>query len=342
MNRPDDPTTVARFQAREGDRVRCLLCPHHCSLKEGATGLCQVRRVEGGTLRSLVYGYPCAAGVDPIEKKPLFHFRPGSRTFSYATAGCNLACSFCQNHSISQEGARGRLVRYHAPEGLVDGAEEEGCRIIAHTYTEPTVYLEYALDIAREAAARGMDNVFVTNGFIAPEALAEAIPLLAAANVDLKSFSDETYRKVCRGALQPVLETIETLHRSGVWVEVTTLVIPDLNDSTRELGEIAAFIAGVSPAIPWHVSRFHPDFRMTDRGVTPAATLERAVAAGIDAGLEHIFVGNLPGSGHEDTRCSACRETVIRRSGFAVRENRLAGGRCPACGEAVAGVWDEA
>lgn len=330
---------IARFWTAKVGQVHCQLCPHECLLDEGQTGLCNVRKVEGGELRSLVYGHPVSSSVDPIEKKPLFHFRPGSPTFSYATVGCNLACTFCQNHTLSQVGGRIAQTSYVPPEDLVEAAVETECRIIAHTYSEPTIFLEYALDVARAGNARGLESVFVTNGFIGAEARAEMAGVISAANIDLKAFSDLTYRTVCRGRLQPVLDSISALGAAGVWVEVTTLVVPGLNDSPEELRDIARFLASVSPAIPWHVSRFHPDYHMTDRGVTPAATLAAACGAGSEAGLQHVYVGNLPTAEGEDTHCPACQTAVIRRRGFTILDNRLQSGKCPACGYLMAGVW---
>jgi len=277
--------------------------------------------------------------VDPIEKKPLFHFHPGAITMSYSTVGCNLSCVFCQNYSISQADLAVRRTRYVEPGQLVEAAAADQCRIIAHTYTEPTVYLEYALDIARLAVRKGLLNVFVTNGFISPEALAEVVPLLHGANVDLKSFNDATYRRWCNGRLQPVLDTIAALRNAGVWVEVTTLVIPQLNDSPEELRKLASFIASLDPAIPWHVSRFHPDFRMCDRGLTPASTLEQALDIGRRAGLRYVYAGNLRATPLENTCCHSCGQELVRRQGFVVKDNRIAGAACPACGEPVAGIW---
>lgn len=330
---------TALFQAAQGDRVKCLLCPHGCTLGEGETGLCGVRRVQDHSLRSLSYGRPVALSVDPIEKKPLFHFLPASPTFSYATAGCNLACRFCQNYSISQAGFVSRPTRYHPPEKMVAAAVEENCRVIAHTYTEPTVYFEYALDIARLGSKAGMKNIFVSNGFTSPEPLEMIAPHLDGINVDLKAFSDETYRKICRGRLQPVLDTIALLHKLGVWVEVTTLIVPGMNDSEEELRSIASFIASVSPSMPWHVSRFHPDFDMLDRGVTPAATVEAAVRVGTEEGLEFVYSGNLPANPLEDTLCPGCGTTLIKRRRFTVDSVRLSRGMCPDCSCAIAGIW---
>ncbi len=329
----------ALFQVRKGEAVQCGLCPHSCTLKEADSGLCGVRKVVNGSLRSLVYGHPASASVDPIEKKPLYHFLPGESTFSYATVGCNLACSFCQNHTLSQvrgDPGRGRPV---PPEALVEAARQEGSQVVTATYSEPTVFFEYALDVARAAKAVGMRNAFVTNGFISPDALAVLLPYLDAANVDLKTFSDETYRKVCRGRLAPVLATIRRMREAGVWVEVTTLVVPRVNDGADELAGIAGFLASVDANIPWHVSRFHPDYRMLDRPPTSVGSIELACRLGKDAGLRHVYAGNVAAGPLENTFCPACNALLIERRGFRVARNRLGNGVCPDCGESVAGVW---
>jgi pyruvate formate lyase activating enzyme len=323
--------TEARFWVPEGQGARCLLCPHACRLDRGQTGLCNVRQYDGDALVSLVYGYPVSGVADPIEKKPLYHFYPGTNAYSYATVGCNLACTFCQNYSLSQVDKVLPRARFVAPEELVEHAVSAGCKTIAHTYSEPTIFAEYALDVARAGRARGLDSVFVTNGFVHGEARREIGATIQAANVDLKSFSDQTYRTVCRGRLQPVLETIAEWHSAGVWVEVTTLVIPGLNDSPQELGDMAGFLADIDPGIPWHVSRFHPDYHMTDRGVTPVSTLKAAVAAGTRAGLHHVYVGNLAGEGGEHTQCGQCQRRLISRHRFVVLDNQVRNGCCPSC-----------
>ena len=327
------------FQQRRGDRVECLLCPHLCRIAEGMTGTCGVRAVRQQRLVSLVYGRPAAMAEDPIEKKPLFHFMPGARTFSYATTGCNLSCSYCQNFNLSQTSDAVTATGGVPPERMVEAARQENCRVIAHTYSEPTIYYEYAYDIASLAHGEGMKNVFVTNGFINAEPLEKVAPFLDGANVDLKSFSEESYRRYCNGRLQPVLETIERMHRLGIWVEVTTLLIPGLNDGPDELEQLAGFIAGLSPSIPWHVSRFHPDYQMLDRPPTPVPSLEQAWEAGRAAGLQFIYVGNVRGHDTESTFCPHCRATVVARRGYSIIENRLAGVCCPDCGRVVAGAW---
>ncbi len=321
------------------DRVQCLLCPHLCGMDPGERGTCGVRMNLSGELVSLVYGLPVAANADPIEKKPLFHFRPGSKSFSIACAGCNLGCLGCQNWEISQALPEDIPPLTMPPAQVVESALDQGCSSISYTYTEPTIFFEYAYDTSKAARAAGLANVFVTNGYMTGEALDVIRPYLDAANVDLKAFRDETYKKVCGARLQPVLDTIRRMRELGVWVEVTTLVIPGLNDGEGELRDIAGFLAGVDPSLPWHISRFHPDYEYTDAPPTPVATLRRAREIGREAGLRFVYVGNV-GSGArdgEDTACPGCGRTLIRRRGFEIVANDAAGGACPHCGAAVAG-----
>lgn len=331
----------ARFwDPGEGGSVRCRLCPHRCPIDPGATGICGVRRNEGGSLRTLVYGRVVAESVDPIEKKPLFHFLPGSRSYSIATAGCNLRCRHCQNAEISQAPhERGVVPGFELPPAeAVRRASGAGCASISYTYTEPTVFFEYAFDTAALARRAGLRNVFVTNGYTSPEALREIGPLLDAANVDLKSSSDAFYKRVCGARLGPVLEALLLYRELGTWLEVTTLVIPGENDGDEDLAGCAGFIAGeLGRDVPWHVSAFRPSYRLTDRQPTPASTLRRAAAIGREAGLRHVYEGNVLEGG--DTSCSACGRTLVTRAGFAVRANRLRAGSCPDCGAAVAGIW---
>jgi pyruvate formate lyase activating enzyme len=319
----------------------CDLCAHRCRIRPGAFGVCRVRENREGTLVTHAYGEVIAAHVDPIEKKPFHHFLPGTAAFSIATAGCNFHCGFCQNWEISQIPKDGGSVlrgRELAPAEIVRAARESGCRSISYTYTEPTIFFEYAADTAVLARAAGLANTFVTNGFMTAEALDAARPWLDAANVDLKAFRDTTYKRICGGRLEPVLETIRRMREAGIWVEVTTLVVPGLNDGEEELGGIAAFLAGVDVDIPWHINRFHPDFEYTDSRPTPAATLERAARIGTEAGLRYVYIGNVAGEA-EVTSCPGCRKPVIGRQGFRVVFNRVADGRCPECGTPIAGVF---
>ena len=320
-------------------KAACRLCAHRCVVPPGGKGVCAVRENRGGRLETLVYGEVVAAHADPIEKKPLYHFLPGSKALSIATAGCNFRCGFCQNWQISQAPRRpggGLAGDPFPPEAVVRAAVDAGCRSISYTYSEPTVFFEYAHDTARLAREAGLLNNFVTNGYMTADALRAVSPWLDAANVDLKAFRDETYRKVCGARLEPVLASIRLMHELGIWIEVTTLVVPGLNDGRDELAAIAGFIASVDPAIPWHVSRFHPDYEYTDAPATPVPKLRAAAETGRGAGLRHIYVGNVPGES-EDTLCASCDAVLIRRSGFAIVANVLEDSRCPSCGAVLAG-----
>jgi pyruvate formate lyase activating enzyme len=313
--------------------VRCLLCGHTCVIRPGRRGICRVRENRDGQLVSLVYDRVISIHGDPIEKKPFFHFLPGSSSLSIATVGCNFRCEFCQNFSISQyprqyEDFPGDAL---APEEIVDIAAGRGFRSISYTYTEPTIYFELAYDTGVLARRRGLRNNFVSNGFMTPQAIEKMSDFLDAANIDLKSFSDEFYRTYCGARLQPVLDSIRRLRAAGVWVEVTTLVIPGLNSERDELRQIAGFLAEVDPAIPWHVSAFHPDFHMTDRPRTSVRHLEMALEAGREAGLKYIYSGNMAGHPAESTYCPHCGELVVERRGFGVLRNRLEEPVCPAC-----------
>lgn len=330
-------------------RVRCALCEHRCMIAPGVRGRCGVRENRQGTLVSLVYGRLVAQSVDPIEKKPLFHLLPGTLSYSIATVGCNFTCQFCQNHDISQ------WPRAHAsdleslgipsaggaeqtPPALVEAALEAGCETIAYTYTEPTINMEFVLDTARDARDAGLRNVLVSNGFMTPEAIELAAPWIDGINIDLKSVSNDFYRHVVGGDVRPVLHAIEQFLREDVWVEVTTLLIPGLNDSEDQLRWTAEAVAGISASIPWHVSRFFPAYRMQRHPVTPRATLERALAIGRDVGLKYVYVGNLPG-GFEDTHCPECDALLLKRCGFVLEQSRLIDGACPECGTDLDGVW---
>ncbi len=327
------------WEPLEGGNVQCRLCAHRCVVAPGKRGVCNVREHRDGRLVTLVYGEVVAAHVDPIEKKPLYHFLPGSKALSIATPGCNFRCGFCQNWQISQAPRRkGGAVKGEpfAPDDIVRAALDQDCRSISYTYTEPTIFFEYAYDTARLAREAGLLNNFVTNGYMTAEALETIRPYLDAANVDLKAFKDETYKRVCGARLEPVLGSIRLMRELGIWVEVTTLVVPGLNDGGEELAAIARFIASVDPAIPWHLSRFHPDYEYTQAPPTPVATLRAAAEKGRAEGLRHIYIGNIPGES-EDTLCATCGFVLIRRRGFSVVGNALKDSRCPSCGTLLAG-----
>ena len=330
------------YEPVEGETVRCGLCGHRCTIMEGKYGRCMVRRNVNGILRSESYGMVVAMNVDPIEKKPLFHFLPGTQSLSIATQGCNFQCAFCQNWQISQPsrslaGRRGRAV---SPREVVAAAQAHGCASVSYTYTEPTIFFELAYDTAEIAKQCGLGNCFVSNGYMTEEAVDKIAPCLDAINVDLKAFRDETYRDIMKARLEPVLRCLRALVRSGVWVEVTTLIVPDMNDSESELADIAGFIADeLSPSVPWHVSRFHGDYKMDGTPSTPVETLEAACRLGREAGLRHVYCGNVPGAADESTRCPYCGEMIIERMGYVIRRNRLADGQCPKCKERIDGVW---
>lgn len=312
--------------------VDCFLCAHRCHIKPGKRGVCRVRENRDGTLRTLVYGKLIAANVDPIEKKPLFHFLPGTRSFSIATVGCNFQCDFCQNWQISQAARSDEIQgEYTEPEAVVRAAQENGCPSISYTYTEPTIYFEYAIACARAARAQGIRNVFVTNGYQTPETIEQMTGLIDAANVDLKAFNDSFYRARCKARLKPVLEAIRLLHQAGVHVEVTTLLIPQFNDDAEELKRLAEFLSGISPDLPWHVSRYHPDYEFDRAPTTPTDRILQALEIGRQAGLRYLYAGNLPG-GDEHTRCPHCRNVVIERAGFRARTVGLKGAACAQCG----------
>jgi pyruvate formate lyase activating enzyme len=288
-----------------------------------------------------VYGRLVAQSVDPIEKKPLFHVLPGSTSYSIATAGCNFRCAHCQNYQISQvQREEGRLPgRFVPPEAVVREAVEAGCRSVSYTYTEPTVFFEYALDCMKLARRAGLLNVFVSNGYQSPECVDLAAPWLDAANIDLKAMTEDFYHRICGARLEPVLRTIRDLWGRGVWVEVTTLVIPHHNDSAEELREIARFLASLSPDLPWHVSGFYPTYRLTGEPPTPASSLEAARRIGLDEGLRHVYTGNRPGGGSEHTYCPSCRRPVVERRGYLVLHSALTPeGSCASCGARLPGI----
>jgi pyruvate formate lyase activating enzyme len=335
------PKEAMLYEAVDGKKVNCFLCNHRCRISNSRFGLCNVRENRDGVLYTHAYGRAIALHIDPIEKKPLYHFLPGSSSFSIGAAGCNFQCGFCQNWQISQiikkeePDMRGYDL---SPEEIVAMAQEVKCQSISYTYTEPTIFFEYAYDTAKLARKRGLSNVFVTNGYMTSEALKAIHPYLDACNVDLKSFREEFCRKICHGHLQPVLESIRLIKKLGIWVEVTTLVIPYENDDEEELADIARFITGVDPGIPWHISRFHPYYEFTDSIATPLETLQKAYSIGKEEGLEFVYVGNVPGES-EDTACPYCKEQLIRRQAFLLEENRVKDSRCPSCGTRIAGVF---
>ncbi|MEN6387738.1 MAG: AmmeMemoRadiSam system radical SAM enzyme [Candidatus Cryosericum sp.] len=333
-------TAVRLGRPAKNGAVKCLACAHECVIAEGRSGLCGVRRNVQGELQSLVYGLPAAVSLDPIEKKPLYHFLPGTAALSLGTFGCNFTCMFCQNFELSQARAvddQLAQLSYVSPAAVAQLALRQGASSVACTYNEPAVWAEYALDIAIEARKAGLRTVFVSNGFYSRELLDAALPLIDAYNIDLKSFSDEFYRHVAGGRLQPVLDTIREIHEAGAWEEITSLIIPGLNDSEDELRAMAHFVASVDPEMPWHVSRFFPMYRMQDRPVTPAASVERAVQIGHEEGLLYVYSGNLADHDQSSsTICPVCGATIIERHGYDVAART--GLVCPRCSTSIKGV----
>lgn len=321
-------------------RVKCNLCNHRCLIGEGKRGICAVRENREGTLYTLVYRRLISRNVDPIEKKPLFHFSPGSRSFSIATVGCNFRCDFCQNYEISQMPREENQITGQdvSPEEIVAGAKKAGCTTIAYTYTEPTIYFEYAYDIAWRASQEGLKNIFVTNGYMTEEALRTLHPHLHGANVDLKAFREEFYQKRCGSKLEGVLESLKVMKELGVWVEITTLIIPGLNDSESELRDLAQFIVSLGKEVPWHISRFHPMYKMLDRSPTSVKVLQRAQKIGMDAGLRYVYTGNVPGDSGEDTFCPHCGQLLVDRLGFQILKYQIKEKKCFKCGFPVDGV----
>lgn len=329
------------YEKLDEKKAKCFLCAHHCQIKEGKRGICYVRKNIDGTLYSLVYGKVISMNIDPIEKKPLFHFLPASTSFSIATVGCNFRCEHCQNFEISQYPKEHEDIAGHSvtPEDIVEAAARNGCESISYTYTEPTIYFEFAYDCAKLARERGIKNVFVSNGYTTPEATRVIAPYLDGNNIDLKG-NDDFYKKLCGARLEPVKETIRLMKELGVWVEVTTLIIPDYNDSEEDLRDIAGFIKSVDPYIPWHVTQFYPTYKLTDKPRTPVKILRRAREIGFEAGLKYVYEGNVPGEGGENTYCPDCRELLVTRYGFRITEDKIKGGKCPRCSAEIRGVWE--
>ncbi|PLX51478.1 MAG: AmmeMemoRadiSam system radical SAM enzyme [Desulfobulbaceae bacterium] len=330
------------YSKAEENKVVCGLCNHHCHISPGKRGICGVRENRDGTLYSLVYGRLISGNSDPIEKKPLFHVLPGSKSYSIATVGCNFRCRHCQNYEISQYPHLHNneiIGSTRSPAQVVEAALAADCATISYTYVEPTIFYEFAYDCALLAHEHDLKNVFVSNGYMAPEVSRHIAPLLDAINIDIKAFTDDFYKKICSARLQPVLDNVRLMHELGVWLETTTLLIPGLNDSDRELQDLARFIKSVDSNIPWHVTAFYPTYKLTDRPPTPVETLRRARQIGLDEGLRHVYEGNIPGEGGENTYCPTCGAELISRFGMHTRANHLTGGCCNKCRETIKGIW---
>ncbi len=324
--------------ATNSDKIVCLLCRHYCKLKEGQIGICGVNKNENGKLKNLVYAHPSALNVDPIEKKPLYHFLPGTLALSLGTVGCNFACPFCQNWGISQSKNIDKTVQI-SPLQMVELAKKYNCSSIAYTYNEPTIFYPYAKDIGILAKEEGIKNVFVSNGFESPEVIKDMKSWLDGANIDLKSWSDSYYKKVLKGGLEEVKDTLRLMVDEGIWVEVTTLLIEEENDSDKDLEEMATFIADeLGKWVPWHLSAFHPDYKMKDHNFTGIQTLKRAYDIAKKAGLEYVYLGNVTIGG--DTYCPNCNEPLIKREGYKTKIIALDdNGLCKKCGYMIKGVW---
>ena len=325
----------------EAGQVKCRLCRHGCRIHDGKRGLCAVRENQGGTLYTMVYDRVISTNIDPIEKKPLFHFAPGTKSFSMATVGCNFRCSFCQNYSISQmPHDRGRIEgSSYSPAQLADMAVKYDCRSISYTYTEPTIYYELAKDTMIEARKRGLSNVFVTNGYMTRDMLDDCRGLLDAANVDLKAFNDGFYTHYCKARRKGVLDSLRYMRQLGIWIEVTTLLIPTLNDDPTEVRELARFIkTDLGKETPWHVSRFYPQYKELDLPPTEVEALGKVRQIGQEEGLSYVYTGNVPLDPGENTYCPGCARLLIDRAGYTIRNYEIKDGRCSECGYEVDGV----
>lgn len=334
---------AAHFEKLPDRTVKCLVCSHYCRIKNGRKGICRVRKNTDGVLTVENYPKVIAASIDPIEKKPVFHLKPGTTSYSIAAVGCNFNCTFCQNAHIAQVLPRQDKAGWGTQtdaDRIVNAAVQSGCQSISYTYTEPTVFIDLALETAQKARQKGLYNIFVTNGYMSRETLDRLLPFLDAANVDLKAFSEDFYRKHCKATLAPVKKSIEQMTAAGTMVELTTLLIPGLNDSPEELKAMAAYIADtLGPSTPWHISRFHPCHQMTDRPVTPVSSLKTAYDIGKAAGLHYVYIGNVPGGDHEHTHCHKCGERLVERTGFRARRLYEKNGICPKCSTCLKGIF---
>ncbi|MBD3259558.1 AmmeMemoRadiSam system radical SAM enzyme [Candidatus Woesearchaeota archaeon] len=329
------------YEKLENKKVRCLICPKTCEIPDSKRGFCRARENRAGKLYSLVYGRPASAGVDPIEKKPLFHFFPGSLTYSISTVGCNFACRHCLNWQISQANPEDLPSVELPPEKVVENAVKEECRIIAFTYIEPVMFYEYMLDIIKHAKKEKIKTAMVTNGFVNPDPAKKLYSRLDAANVDLKGFTEEFYRKICAGRLAPVLDALKIIKEQDCWLELTNLIIPTLNDDLLKIKEMCEWIkTKLSSATPLHFSRFFPHYKLTDLPPTPVETLHNAYKIAKDVGLKHVYLGNIPQGEFQHTVCPRCKEILVQRSSFyEVLENNMKESRCKFCGEKIDGVF---
>ncbi len=329
------------FEKVEEQSVQCRLCPRNCLIPEGKYGLCRARKNINGVLYAMGYGKPCAVAIDPIEKKPFFHYLPGSRAFSIASAGCSLRCLFCQNWQISQFSPEETRNISLSPESVVKLAKEKNCPVIAYTYAEPVNFYEYMLDTAKIARSAGIKNVMHTAGYINQEPLETLLPFIDAANVDLKGFSQDYYRNICGGGLDDVLRTLKIMKKHKIWIEITTLIVPGYNDSDSEIKQLCDWVKNnLGPDTPIHFSRFQPMYKLAHLTATPYKTLEKAYKIAKKSGLRYVYIGNVYGNLYENTFCPKCGKIVIKRRGYEIVENNIKKGKCRFCGAKIAGVWE--
>ena len=330
------------------NKVQCLACSHKCIVNEEQTGICGVRQNKQGDLYLLVHNKPISVNIEPVEKKPLFHFLPGEKIFSLGTIGCNFGCEFCQNWEISQlpktidairQTGYERQQETWMPETIVQHCLESKIPMIAYTYNEPTIWTEYAYETMKLAKEKGIKNIWVSNGFMSQETLNLISPYLDAINIDLKSFSEDFYKNICKARLEPVKENIKKIHEKGIWLEVTTLIIPKINDSDKELQQIAEFLKNISENIPWHISAFYPGYKMVDISPTPKESLIKAYQIGKQAGLKYVYIGNTPDAEYESTYCPKCNFLLIKRLGLDMIENKIQDGKCPKCNTEIKGIF---
>jgi pyruvate formate lyase activating enzyme len=330
------------WEALSDQQVRCVLCPRECIVAHDERGYCGVRENQGGRYQTLVYGALCSANVDPIEKKPLFHYLPGTTAFSVATAGCNMECKFCQNWQISQYRPEQVESVEVPPARLVEMCRARGSPTLAYTYTEPVVFYEYVHDTAALARQAGIGSVIISNGFIQEKPLRQLCQHLTGVKIDFKAFSERFYRELCSGELKPVLATLETLKDIGIWFELVVLIVPGQNDSSQEIEQMSRWVVRhLGPDVPMHFTRFHPTYRLTNLPPTPVSTLETCRKIALDAGVHYVYAGNVPMHPGENTYCHNCQTELIRRIGFVVKFNRVADGKCYKCGATIPGVWSQ-
>jgi len=320
--------------------IRCEICPNECEVKPGERGFCGIRENRGGKYYLITHSRPCSMNIDPIEKKPLFHFYPGERAFSIATAGCNIACKFCQNWEISQYRPEEVPYTKAGPSEIAEMAYKSGCKTIAYTYSEPVVFYEFMRDTAIEGNKRGIKSVVITNAYINERPLTELMKVVGAIKVDFKAFNDSFYHNVCKGELKPVLRSMELIARAGIHLEIVHLTIPTLNDSEKEIREMAKWIkSNLGEFVPLHFTRFHPMYKLKNLPPTPPSTIIRAREIAMSEGLKYVYTGNLPGNDGENTYCHKCGKLLIKRLGFYIKENKIKDGKCPYCSQKIPGVF---